>query len=366
MTLEEKFNHMYYPLMDEFVKKLSERDISDYQGIPHPFVPIWGKNYEKAFKKIAIIGRDTNGWGICLDEFLEKYKHGQYRFEEDRCEFRNLDFKDWRTNGQGSFWRFFMEVLANVYGLESWTEIKNGKYDCLIDDFVWGNCLSVQCKESDHTNPSAKGYDFALESAQKYLNSIDYLEEVFAPDAVILTYKYYQAFLGNGWVCEKNVDNQVKVLRRGKMLVFQCNHPNYLWRARGGGGTKKYARILRDLLCEYGVFFSLQGMRNNFIPADEKEALVVRMKNETDKYEAIKVVALTLRKYGCIMSARDLSDLLNKAGYLTDLGTLFTGNSQGPYRVISAAYNRIKSTDMDTADAIASSFTRADGSYAYK
>ena len=126
-----------------------------------------------------------------MDEFLEKYKHGQYRFEEDRCEFRNLDFKDWRTNGQGSFWRFFMEVLANVYGLESWTEIKNGKYDCLIDDFVWGNCLSVQCKESDHTNPSAKGYDFALESAQKYLNSIDYLEEVFAPDAVILTYKYY-------------------------------------------------------------------------------------------------------------------------------------------------------------------------------
>ena len=51
MTLEEKFNHMYYPLMDEFVKKLSERDISDYQGIPHPFVPIWGKNMKKRLKK---------------------------------------------------------------------------------------------------------------------------------------------------------------------------------------------------------------------------------------------------------------------------------------------------------------------------
>ena len=94
MTLEEKFDQVYCPLMDEFVKKLSERELSDYQGIPHPFVPIWGKNYEKAFKKIAIVGRDTNGWGICLDEFLDKYKLGQYRFDDDRCEFRNLDFKD--------------------------------------------------------------------------------------------------------------------------------------------------------------------------------------------------------------------------------------------------------------------------------
>ncbi|WP_295040094.1 hypothetical protein, partial [uncultured Fibrobacter sp.] len=234
----------------------------------------------------------------------------------------------------------------------------------LIDDFVWGNCLSVQCKKSDHTNPYAKGYDYALECAQKYFNSIDYLEKVFAPDVVILTYADYEAYLGNGWVCEKIVDDRIKVLKRGKLVVFQCHHPNGM--RFHAGGTKEYARILRDLLCEYGFYFSLQGMRNNFIPVEEKEALVERMKNESDKYEAIKVVALTLRKYGCIMSARDLSTLLNKAGFVANRGNLFTGNSQGPYKIISAAYNRTKSTDLDTADAIASSFTRADGSYAYK
>lgn len=364
MTLEEKFDEVYYPLMDEFVKNLLARDISDYQGIPHPFVPIWGKNYEKAFKKIAIVGKETRGWGISLDDFLGKFKSGQYRFEQDRYEFRNLDFKDWGTEGPGSFWRFFMEVLANVYGLEKWTEIKNGKYDCLIDDFVWGNCLSIQSKESERTNASAIGYDLALECAQKYLNSIDYLEKVFSPDVMILTYADYEAYLGNGWVCEKVVDDKIKVLKRDKSVVFQCIHPNGM--RFHAGGPKEYARVLRDLLCEYGFFFSLQGMRNKFIPVEEKNALVEGVKKVNDKYKAIEMVALTLRKYGCIMTARDLSDLLNRARYLTDRGDLFTGNSQGPYKVISAAYNRVKSKDLDIADAIASSFTKADGSYAYK
>lgn len=359
MTLEEKFDQVYYPLMDEFVNKLLTRDISDYQGIPHPFVPIWGKNYEKAFKKIAIVGMETRGWGISLDDFLGKYKSGQYRFEQDRCEFRNYKFRNWGTNKKWSFWGFWMRILANVYGIENWHELKNGKRNYLLDDFVWGNCLSIQSKESKRTNASAKGYDYAFKTAQECLNSIDYLEEVFAPDVVILTYKNCKAFLGNGWECV--ADDKVKVLRRGELVVFQCYHPYYLGRR---GMMEEYVHILSDLLQKY--VFSLQGMKKKLISLVEKEALAERMKKENDKYKAIEVVALTLRKYGCVMTARDLSDLLNMAGYLTNRGNLFTGNSQGPYKIISAAYNRAKFVDLDTADAIASSFTRADGSYAYK
>lgn len=361
MTLEEKFDEVYYPLMDEFVKKLLARNISDYQGIPHPFVPIWGKNYEKAYKKIAVVGKETRGWGVSLDDFLGKYNSGQYRFEQDRCEFRNFEFRDWGTNAPGSFWGFWMRVLANVYGVENWLELKKGARNDLLDDFVWGNCLAIQSKGSDRTNASANGYDYALKTAQETLNSIDHLEKVFAPDVVILTYADYKSYLGKGWECIE--DSQIKVLQRGKLLVFQCSHPNYL---SHHGVIKEYARILRDLLHKYGFFFSLQGMKNRFIPTDEKEALVERMKNESDKYEAIKVVALTLRKYGCIMSARDLGDLLNKAGYLTDRKTKFKGNNHGPYRVVGATYRRVCDVDMDVADAIACSFTRADGSYAYK
>lgn len=365
MTLEEKFDEVYCPLMDEFVKKLMTRDISDYQGIPHPFVPIWGKNYEKAFKRIAIVGKETRGWGISLDDFLGKYKSGQYRFEQDRCEFRNFEFRDWGTNAPGSFWGFWMQVLANVYGVENWLELKKGERNYLLDDFVWGNCLSIQSKDSERTNASAIGYDLALKCAQRYLNSIDYLEKVFSPDIVILTYANYEAYLGKGWVCEKIVDDKIKVLKRGKLVVFQCYHPHGMMFKTGG--VKEYARILRDLLCEKDSFFSLQGMKNKFIPADKKEALVERMKKESDKYEAIKVVALTLRKYGCIMSAYDLGDLLNRAGYLTDRGRTYKNiPHHGAYKIISAAYNRARTTDMDVADAIACSFTKLDGSYAYK
>jgi hypothetical protein len=359
MTLEEKFDEVYCPLMDEFVNKLLTRNISDYQGIPHPFVPIWGKNYEKAFKRIAIVGKETRGWGISLDDFLGKYKSGQYRFEQDRCKFRNFEFRGWGANAYGSFWGFGMRILANVYGVENWHELKKGERNYLLDDFVWGNCLSIQNKWSDRTNASAKGYDCAFNAAQECLNSIDYLEKVFAPDVVILTYKNCRAFLGNGWECV--ADGRVKVLRRGKLVVFLCYHPHYLG---CHGMIEEYAGILSGLLQKYG--FSLQGIKNKFISQVDKEALVERIKKENDKYKAVEVIALTLRKYGCIMTARDLSDLLNKAGYLTNHGNLFTGNSQGPYKIISAAYNRAKFVDLDTADAIASSFTRADGSYAYK
>ena len=361
-SLEKRFERVYRPLMDTFAQKLMERDVSDYQGIPNPFLPIWGKNYEKSYKKIAVIGKDTRGWGMDLSAFLDKYKNGQYHFEEDRCDFRNLDFKYWGTSSPGSFWRFYMEVLANVYGIEKWTQIKDGKYDCLIDDFVWGNCFAVQLKDSEKTNPFAKGYDYALENAQQCLNSFDYLEKIFSPDAVILTYAYYESYLGNGWVCEKEIDDKVRVLKRNKTVVFQCNHPNNM--RFHSGGTREYARILRDLLHEYGFFFPLKGI--NFFPDDKKEGLVNRVKEENDKYKAIEVVALTLRKYGCIMSAQNLSSLLNEAGFHANRGNDFTGNCQGPYKLISAAYSRANSVDPDLADAIASSFTRSDGTYAYK
>ena len=361
-SLEQRFERIYRPIMDAFAQKLMEREVSDYQGIPHPFLPIWGRNYERAYKKIAIVGKDTRGWGMDLETFLDKYKSGQYHFEDDRYEFRNLDFKDWNTSKTGSFWRFYMEVLAYVYGIENWTQIKEGKYDCLIDDFVWGNCYAIQLKNSEKTNPFAKGYDCALEYAQKYLNSIDYLEKVFSPDVVILTNAYYKPYLGDGWICEKKIDDKVLVLKRNKTVVFQCNHPNNM--RFHSGGPKEYARILRDLLREYGFFFRLQGIK--FFPEDKKDDLVNRIKDENDKYKAIEVVALMLRKYGCIMSAKNLSELLNNAGYKTKRGNGFTGNCQGPYRLISTAYDRAKTKDPDIADAIASSFTRANGTYAYK
>lgn len=369
MTLEEKYNQVYYPLMDDFVKKLLERKVSDYQGIPHPFVPIWGKNYEKAFKKIAIVGKETRRWGMDLQEFVERYRQSQYLFEQDRYEFQNLEFRDWGTKGPGSFWGFWMRVLANVYGVENWLELKKGKRNYLLDDFIWGNTHAIETNKSETIktllkNKLAPGYTFAYNTAEMILNKIDYLEMVFAPDVVIVTDAEYEGYLGKGWVCEKKVGDKVNVLKRGDLIVFQCNHPNNMRFQKGG--AKEYARILRDLLCEYGFFFSLQGMRNKFISADAKETLVERIKKVGDKYKAIEVVALMLRKYGCIMSARDLSDLLNESGYRTNRGRPFTGNCRGPYKLIRAAYKRAGVMDMDIADAIACSFTRANGSYAYK
>ena len=245
--MNEKFLKTYKPLMDDFVCKLYERDVSDYRGIPHPFLPVWGKKYEKATKKLAFVGIDTRGWGISLEDFLVKYKNNQFHFEDDRVGFQNFAFKNWGTKGMGSFWRFFFDVIAKFHGLNSGKEIQKGHYDYLIDHFVWGNCFAIQTKFSGNLNSNAKGYDYAFEHSSM-LNSIDYLENVFSPDIVIIACADCKRYLGKNFVFEKNVDNEVNVYKRNKLVVLQCRHPRYF------KGRRKRIQAIVSLLNEYGYF----------------------------------------------------------------------------------------------------------------
>ena len=369
MKIEEKFEKVYRPLMNQFIDDLKTRPYTDYTGIPHPFLPIWGRNYERAFKKIAIVGKETRWWGMTLEEFIPRYLEKNYEFSCDRTEFRNFKFLSWAGKSPFSFWAFWMKVIAKVYGVENWLELKYGKKNYLLDDFVWGNTHSIETNSSkaiqDVLNRQiAPGYWYAFNEAERILNRIDYLEMVFNPDVVILTDSEYHNYLGSGFEeIEKPVEDKVSVLKRGNLLVFQCCHPTKMGFIKEQ--CEPFARIIRDLLNKYNLFFPLTNILKDGLNDKERKNLVERMRLENDKYKAVEVIAMTLRKTSGCMSVQLLANLLNEAGYTTNRNTPFTGNKHGPYKFISAVYNRAKNERPDVADAIASSFTKPNGAYAY-
>ena len=93
MDITENFEEEYRPLVDSFISKLASNPAVDYEGIPHMFLPAWGKNYHHALIRIAIVGKETRGWEPNLDQFIVGYPKEKY-IEEDRRKFQNLTFRN--------------------------------------------------------------------------------------------------------------------------------------------------------------------------------------------------------------------------------------------------------------------------------
>ena len=369
MNVEEKFNTVYQPLVDEFISELEKRPYSDYAGIPHQFLPAWGKNYENALIRIAIVGKETRGWGPNLNEYIPLYKSGKYSFKMDRAEFQNLDFRDasWMGNKptRGSFWGFWMNVLAKTYGVADWEEIKRGKYDILLDSFVWGNANAIETVTSQGVDAAAPGYACVKKASAKF-DSIDLLVKVFAPHVVILTCAdgERKRYLGDGFKFLETVDDRVSVYTRNCLYVFYAVHPN--GQRYYAGGSDVFAGIMRDLLAKYNFFCPLPNVLTKGL-TEKARKILVRECMGVDKYDAIAKVALELRKQRSYMSARHLcTEILNSSGHTTNRGEPFTGNGRGPCKLVSAAWGRFHGSNDGIAEDIALSFTKDNGEYAYE
>lgn len=84
---------------------------------------------------------------------------------------------------RASFWVFWMNVLAKTYGVDDWEEIKRGKYNILLDSFLWGNANAIETYTSAGVNAGAPGYWFAKEES-KVFDSIDLVKKVFIAPTV--------------------------------------------------------------------------------------------------------------------------------------------------------------------------------------
>ncbi len=372
MSAIDKIQEVYGPLLDEFVRELAKYPSADYAGIPHPFLPEVGRNYDRALKRIAVVGKETRGWGPNLDRFIPDYLASGFDFSKEMSEFRNLDFKDFSWMGgrptRASFWGFWMNVLAKVYGIHEWTEIRDGKFDVLLDSFAWGNANAVETWTSDGVDVVAPGYSRAKQLAERKFDSINLLVKAVAPHVVILLCSVGERnrYLGDGFAAVEVVEDRVSVFRRDGLLVFHAPHPNnQRWYA---GGADVFARIIRDLLAKYGLFCPLPDvLKSGLLP--EARQMIIEECVGIHKFDAIAKVAHELRRQRSYMTARSLClDILNPAGHTTNYGTPYTGNKKGPCRLVATAWNHFQHEENrpDIAEDIALSFTDMNGDYAYE
>lgn len=373
MNIESRFNQVYKPLLSQFVSNLATRPYADYKGIPHVFLPAWGKNYQHALVRMAIVGKETRGWGPNLDEFIPLYANGSYSLDQDRVEFQNLDFRDASWMGdrptRGSFWGFWMNVLSKVYGIDNWEELKKGQYEFILDSFVWGNANSIETETSAGLAEEVRGsegYWFAKQESAVF-DSLALLRSVFDPHVVILTCSNAErdSYLGSTMEFVETVDSRVNVYRDGQFLVFHMCHPN--GQRYHPGGSDEFARIVRNLLCKYKLFCPLPNVFNQVLPQESIQILVNECRG-LDVYSMIAKVAHELRNQRSCMTARRLClDILNKAGATTRWGTEYTGNTRGPCKLVSSAWKHYDAAgEKSVAENIAYAFKTVSGYYAYE
>lgn len=371
MKISETFENVYRPIVDSFITSLLSRPATDYVGIPHLFLPAWGKNYHHALIRIAIIGKETRSWLPNLDQFLLDYQKEKYDFSKDREEFQHFDFTDASWMGgkptRASFWGFWMNVLAKTYGIDNWEEIKERKYNILIDSFLWGNANSIATSTATEVNAEAPGYWFAKKKSTVF-DSVELIRRVFSPHVIILVCasSEMQHYLGDGFNLLEWKNNRVAVFRKEDLLVFYAPHPNN--QRFHLGGSDVYAKIMRDLLVQYKMFCPLPDVLHQGLSFEATDILVRECSaDKMDKFEAIARIAHELRKQRSLMTARSLCvNVLNKAGHLTNKGTKYTGNCQGPCRLCATAYRRFEYVEPQIAEDIAYAFTRDNGLYAYE
>ena len=112
-SIRQTFGDHYRPKVEAF---LHETQDLDAQGMPAVHLPLWGKHYAAAKRKLAFIGIDTSDWGE-MAEFLKKspeealWYGERVRFFEVKtfCEFGFLGC----TNSlETSFWDTVLKFLA--------------------------------------------------------------------------------------------------------------------------------------------------------------------------------------------------------------------------------------------------------------
>ena len=371
-ALKERVREHYIPLLEKFREELLAKHPAEaYRGLPEIFLPAWGKIYERAPLRMAVVGKETRGWGDDLSVTLEKIEKRDWDYVFDVSKFQNLDYTAWGTT-RYHFWGFAMFFLAKLYGVKDWGKLKLKEHADILNHFVWGNVCAVETWESA-TVDGGMGKETWAEAfdASRPFNTFAHLQTLFAPQVTLVMCSRalcdgYLAACAPTLVWER--DN-VRLFKVGDAYVFNLPHPQAMQWQGGEYAAETYVKTIREALHELGLFQALP----SFVDAYNTQAtqilhyLTVCAKQVANSREAIRLIAEELNRHGATMSAIYLVDILNAAGHRTQRGGKYTGTPPGIYETISKAYTYYDSNgESSAADKIAKAFTRPDGSYAYE
>ena len=368
MSIKEKYKRHYKPFVEQYAKLLrASYPAKSYQGIPHLFLPAWGRKYERSFVKTAFIGLETYGWGDTCD-FLHQVEAGKWDEVFDVSEFQKLKYVEWTNGHRYTFWGFVMYFLAALYGVKNWELLKQKKHVKLLDDFVWGNATSIERYGNCDTEQVAYGPWEVAKNASQVIDDFQHLKDVFNPKVVILM---CGKAAGNNYL--RNSAKELMWSRDGVLLykvgdtyVFHLPHPNNM---RFNRGADFYAKTVRKGLKELKLVIPLEGFSDHDKEAEEiLSTLVKDLKSQkVPTREAVAYIASALRKRDSCISVRMLCRILTDAGYKTSYGCEYSAG-RGSYRMVASAWRFFNEVEKrpDVAEDIALAFTRPNGAYAYE
>lgn len=368
-SLLKRCSEYYKPLLQEFLADVEPLDMPTIEGMPEPFLPLFGRSYESSSLRLIVIGQDTLSWGN-LRAFVDEGRvlTGEV-FIERLMEFQSHAFTGW-CRGHQTFYGFVLKFLATLHGHQDWQAMKLGKMPEILDSFAWANCNAVELYTS---TPKRLGVrqDFwsKVEQAGRRLNRFQHIIETLKPHVALILYRglnvnsYFQG-------CQIELvhgDGRLHHYRLpdSNTEIFHVPHPGSMNRIEK---IDYFVTKLRTLFEDRGLTIDFP----EFADHQQQGIKVVEFlkqrapkPSEVSKFELVAWVADELKKQSTFMSVPALCTILNDLGFRTNYGTRFVGG-RGSFRLVSATYRRmVKDGRGDRAENVAVAFRKPNFDYAY-
>lgn len=356
--IQKQRNLTYEPLCRMFFEKLNELHVSDecLKAIPELFVPSCGKYYADSLVKIAIMGKETYGWGDSLYENLKDFEKGKSINSYSETYFRTEGPSQWRN----TFWQYFAEVLALMYDVDVNSVLE--KDSPIINSIAWNNYHAIETYDSEGVDQS-KITPGEMNSIQEIafdagITNIDNFIDVFKPQVILYLYRNKKSYDSY-----RPVDGLKLINKWGKdgflheyihkgVVILHCWHSSYM--ARVSINKIDFAQAVCDALASHKLFKRFRHFPHYDETTDysrfcdlANQIAMNKHPQSSEEYnelaqEIITGIALELRKYGATMTARLLtSSILNQVPCFREGNWQYSPNGRSPCRVVTWVWNAL-------------------------
>lgn len=339
--LTERYLEYYTPLIQEFIKNIELLPIPDIKEMPEPFLPLFGKDYEKSAQRLIFIGQDTRGWGDLRNYIKGEKAHPGINLRGRINGFQDRLFTKWGAT-RHTFWGFAMMLIASLHGSKNWGLMKVGAMVEILNSIAWGNVNAVELFSSTPWKLGVQE-DFwnKVRLAGEPLDRFQHVVQTLSPRVVILLHKGLNSATYFWEYQVEKISQQDGIthyrLPQIQVDVFHVPHPvNMKFHQGADHFCTKLAELLiaNKLAPRFPQFLKGQAEAQGVMEFLYHNAPA---QGGCDKFEFVAWVATELKKHDSFMSIPALCDLLNRKGYKTDYGSSYEAG-RGSYRLVRGAY----------------------------
>lgn len=376
-----RYESIYRPLVERFFTKLDALNLTEkeLEAIPELFIPSCGNLYPNSLIRIAIVGKETYGWGSSLFDALQRFKQGKYELTTSEYYFRSEGPVEWRNQ----FWQYAAMALGSLYKLDK--SVVLTKKSPIIRTIAWCNIHAIETYESQGVSddiPPQKMTEIQNIAFECGLTDIDNFIEVFKPHVIIQMYRKESDYDSKRWIEKAEYFHNwgeggfLNEYSYRNTIILHCWHSRYL-QQYAGISEETFAHAVRDALTSHKLFKRLislphydeLGDYSHFCElANEMAASSDTTSDQDLAQEVVTAIAMELRKTKSTMTARLLTSvILNQIPRFREHGWQYSPNGRGPCRVVRGVWNVLdRQGRKEEAEFVADAFTGIHGNLCWE